>query len=103
MLVRILTNLKNQAENKKFSKPYNWAAISKMVQNTTGQTLDYDSFKSEVDANPNLKTLFHNFDDQGVTFIKPVEVKTAVAANKEKSQSAVKTAAKRAAGKLLNK
>jgi hypothetical protein len=103
MLVRVLTNLRDQAETKKFSKPYNWAAISKMMQNVTGQSLDYDSFKAEVDANPNLKTLFHNFDDQGITFIKPVEVKTAVAANKAKSQAAVKSSAKRAAGKLLNK
>jgi hypothetical protein len=103
MLVRILTNLKDQAETKKFSKPYNWTAISKMLQNTTGQSLDYDSFKSEVDANPNLQNLFHNFDDQGITFIKPVEIKTAVAAKKANAQAAVNSSAKRAAGKLLNK
>jgi hypothetical protein len=103
MLVRVLTKLKNDAESRKFTKPYNWAAISKMMQNVTGQALDYDSFKQQVDSNPNLENLFHSFDEQGVTFVKPIEVKTPQAANKEASKAAVNSSAKKAAANLLKK
>lgn len=101
MLVRILTMFKNQAENKQITTPYNWQAISSLIKNNTGQELDYDSFKSMVDSNPNMKNLFHSFDENGVTFVKPTVSKTAVAAKKEKAQSGINAAAKRAASKMV--
>jgi hypothetical protein len=92
---------KNQAEAKKITTPYNWASISNMLKNNTGQELDYDSFKSMVDANPNIENLFHSFDDRGITFIKPAADKTAVAAKKEKAQAGINASAKRAASKIV--
>ena len=46
---------------------FSWPAISKLIQNMTGQTVDYDSFKIEFDSNPELKNLIDNFDENGIT------------------------------------
>jgi hypothetical protein len=103
MLVDILSNLKGRAEKHKYTKPYNWAAISKLMQNATGQALDYETFKQEVDANPNLSTLFYGFDQNGITFVEPVTITTGPEAQKAKSQSNIDSSAKKAAASTLNR
>ncbi len=37
-----------------------------MLQNTTGQEIDYDLFKMQFDANPQLKKIVQSFNGQGL-------------------------------------
>jgi hypothetical protein len=81
---------------------FSWPAISKLIQNMTGQTVDYDSFKIEFDSNPELKNLIDNFDENGVTLkTKAKKKEPGAVGDKAKSQAAVNTAAKRAAAKMI--
>lgn len=101
MLVRVLSKLKNEQEAKNNSAPYSWQAISSIMQNTTGQALDYKTFKAEVDSNPQMKELFHSFDDQGIYFVKPPKI--GQNADAEQSRAAITSSAKRAAANVLKK
>jgi hypothetical protein len=81
---------------------FSWPAISKLIQNMTGQTVDYDSFKIEFDSNAELKSLIDNFDENGVTLkTKAKKQEPGTVSDKAKSQAAVNTAAKRAAAKMI--
>lgn len=103
-MVRILSTLQGRADSKNTSAQLAWPAISKMVQNVTGQDVDYDSFKAEFDANPKMKNLVDKFDANGIT----IKTKNKVAqpgqpGDKNKAMAGVKSSAKRAASRLLNK
>ena len=37
-----------------------------MMRNVSGQEIDYDSFKAEFDANPQIKNLVDRFDSRGI-------------------------------------
>jgi hypothetical protein len=74
-LIRTLRTLQARADSKKTSAQFSWDAISRMMQNISGQEMDYDLFKLEFDANPALKKLVDRFDGKGIV------IKT-----KEKSQ-----------------
>ena len=37
-----------------------------MMQNVTGQKIDYDLFKMQFDSNPSVKNLVNRFDGQGI-------------------------------------
>jgi hypothetical protein len=37
-----------------------------MMRNVSGQEIDYESFKAEFDANPQLKNLVDRFDGKGI-------------------------------------
>jgi hypothetical protein len=81
---------------------FSWPAISKLIQNMTGQTVDYDSFKIEFDSNTELKSLIDNFDENGITLkTKAKKKEPGTVSDKAKSQAAVNTAAKRAAAKMI--
>lgn len=73
-----------------------------MMQNTTGQEIDYDAFKAEFDANPQMKELVDNFDENGVTIkTKAKQAEAGGVGDKAKAQNAVKASAKRAAAKMI--
>lgn len=81
---------------------FSWPAISKIMQNMTGQTVDYDSFKVQFDANPELKNLIDNFDENGIVIkTKAKKQEPGKVADKDKAMNNVKSAAKRAAAKMI--
>lgn len=65
-LIRTLRTLQARADSKKTTAQFSWDAISRMLQNISGQEMDYDLFKTEFDANPALKKLVDRFDGKGV-------------------------------------
>lgn len=69
-LVRVLSNLQSRANSKKSTAKFSWDAISTIMQNVTGQKIDYDLFKMQFDSNPRVKNLVNRFDSRGI------EVKT---------------------------
>lgn len=74
-----------------------------MMQNATGQEVDYDAFKSQFDSNPQMKNLVDKFDENGIiikTKNKAGEP-TQLAAKKEKAKNNVAASAKRAAAKMI--
>lgn len=76
--------------------------MSKMMQNITGQEINYDAFKSEFDTNPQLKGLVDKFDENGITIKTKNKVEEpGKVGDKEKAKTAVNAAAKRAAAKMV--
>lgn len=65
-IVRVLSNLQSRANSKNTTAKFSWDAISKMMQNVTGQKIDYDLFKTLFDTNPRVKNLVNRFDGMGV-------------------------------------
>lgn len=65
-LIRVLSNLQSRANSKKTTAKFSWNAISSMMQNVTGQKIDYDLFKLQFDSNPGVKKLVNRFDGKGV-------------------------------------
>ena len=43
-LIRTLRTLQARADSKKSSAQFSWDAISRMLQNVSGQEIDYDLF-----------------------------------------------------------
>jgi hypothetical protein len=73
-----------------------------MMQNMTGQTVDYDSFKAEFDKTPELKNLIDNFDENGITIKTKNKVEEpGTVGDKAKAKNAVASSAKRAAAKMI--
>lgn len=104
MLVRVLNNLKGRADSKNQPAVFSWPAVSQMMQNITGQEIDYDAFKATFDASPELKNLVDKFDDRGITIKTKAKAPVpGVPGNKQKSQANVLSTAKKAASKLLGK
>jgi hypothetical protein len=104
MLIRILNNLKGRADSKNQAAKFTWSAMSQMMQNITGQEVDYDAFKAEFDANPQLKNLVDNFDENGITIKTKTKAELpGVPGDKAKAQANVMSTAKKAANKLLGK
>lgn len=104
MLIRVLNNLKGRADSKNQPAKFSWQAMSQMMQNITGQEIDYDAFKSEFDANPQLKNIVDNFDENGVTIkTKNKSAPAGVPGDKAAAQANVMSSAKKAASKLLGK
>lgn len=102
MLIRILTNLQSRADSKGVTAQFAWPAISKMVQNVTGQDVDYDAFKAQFDANPELKNIVDNFDENGITIkTKAKKQEPGQVGDAEKAKANVKSSAKRAAARMI--
>lgn len=72
-----------------------------MLQNITGQEVNYELFKQEYDADPALQELIKNFDSHGVTI--NTTKKDLTRSNKNKGQAHVNSMAKRAASKVINR
>jgi hypothetical protein len=73
-----------------------------MMQNVTGQDVDYDAFKNQFDANPQLKDLVDNFDENGITIkTKAKKKEPGAVGDKDKAMAGVKASAKRAAAKMV--
>jgi hypothetical protein len=73
-----------------------------MMQNTTGQEVDYDSFKAQFDSNPQMKELVDNFDENGIVLkTKAKKEETGGVGDKAKAKNAVVSSAKRAASKMI--
>lgn len=101
-MVRILSNVQGRADSKNTSAEFSWPAISKMMQNITGQDIDYDSFKVSFDANPQLKNLVDRFDADGIVIkTKNKAEELGQMGNKDKAKAAVNASAKRAAAKMV--
>lgn len=101
-LVRVLTTLQSRADSKKSTSQYSWDAISGMMQNITGQKVDYDSFKAAFDSNPELKGLIDNFDDDGIVIKTKEKVKPTVQ-GQPTDTGAINASAKRAAANTLKR
>lgn len=71
-----------------------------MMQNATGQEVDYDAFKSQFDSNPQMKNLVNKFDENGIT-IKTKNKSEEPEITSDKSKSSIDSSAKRAASKML--
>lgn len=69
-----------------------------MYQNTSGQSLDYETFKSEFDTNPQIKNLVDRFDGKGIV-LKTKEKKQSTEFGKKPGID--KAAANRAAANVL--
>lgn len=73
-----------------------------MMQNTTGQEVDYDAFKAQFDANPQISSLVDNFDENGIVIkTKAKEQEPGKVGDKAKAKAAVNQSAKRAAAKMI--
>lgn len=104
MIIRILSNLKGRADSKGASAQFSWDAISSMLQNVGGQSLDYDSFKAAFDSNPAFQQLIDKFDGDGVVVKTRNKIEPAGApGNKDRAQASVNSSAKRAAANILKK
>ena len=97
-LIRVLSNLQSRANSKKTTAKFSWDAISSMMQNVTGQKIDYDLFKLQFDSNPGVKKLVNRFDGKGVE-IKTKEKERPTEFGKKPEIDTV--AASRAAGNVL--
>ena len=62
----MLLNLRGRADSKHSTAHFSWAAVSNLLKNSSGQELDYDSFKAEYDTNPQLKNIVKSFDGRGL-------------------------------------
>ena len=96
----MLLNLRGRADSKHSTAHFSWLAISNLLKNSSGQELDYDSFKAEYDSNPQLKNIVKSFDGNGLvlaTKTKDVPPTTA----KPKTNASVDSSAKRAAAKAM--
>lgn len=73
-----------------------------MMQNVTGQEINYDAFKAEFDANPQIKNLVDKFDADGITIkTKNKAEEPGAVGDKAKAKSGVDSSAKRAAAKMI--
>ena len=70
-----------------------------MLQNVSGVQMDYETFKAEFDAIPQLKNIVRQFDGRGVTL--KTKEKPEATQGEPKDKSGVMGAAKRAASKTL--
>lgn len=99
-LIHVLYTLENIAKSNKSNRPYSWMAISQMVKNETGQTLDYDTFKQEYDNDPDFRDQFDHiatFNDKGVKF-KSGEQSTEPGTDMEEPESSIDKLAKSSKG-----
>lgn len=71
-----------------------------MLQNVTGQAVDYDAFKSEFDTNPSVKNVVDKFDADGIT-LKTKNKPEPTVGGEVKKTGKVDAMAKRAAAKAL--
>lgn len=74
-----------------------------MLQNVTGQEVDYDLFKTQFDTNPQLKSLVDRFDGHGITIKTKKQAGEPQSVPGEKSTGNVEASAKRAAAATLNR
>lgn len=69
-----------------------------MLQNISGQEMDYDLFKIEFDKNPGIKNLVDRFDGNGVVIKTKEKVQPTELGKKPKADN---SAALRAADKVI--
>ena len=58
--------LRQSANDEKEGSTISWDAISTYMNNI-GHAMDYNTFKGMYDANPELKSLVSDYDENGVT------------------------------------
>lgn len=95
-----MSTLRGRAKSKNSPASFSWQAIANMSKNITGQVLDYESFKSEYDANPAIAELVSDFNETSITLKTTNEVETP---NVEQKTNQVDSMAKRAAEKVMNR
>jgi hypothetical protein len=67
-LVLLLRNMVTHANSQQQPSFLSWSALSNLMQNMDGDNINYDSFKSSYDSNPEaFKTLVQNYDARGIT------------------------------------
>lgn len=75
-----------------------------MLQNVTGQEVNYELFKNDFDTNPQIKSIVDRFDGRGVTIKTKKEAGEPQSIPGEKSTgSSVNSSAKRAAAATLKR
>lgn len=96
---QVLVTLQRRADSKRQPAEYSWEALNHILQNVQGNSVDYDAFKAQYDADPTLKDFIDNFDADGIT------LKTNRSSTEQpvadKGTSDINTSAKRAAAKQL--
>jgi hypothetical protein len=71
-----------------------------MLQNVTGQDINYDSFTSSFDTNPQLKNIVDRFDAKGIV-IKTKNKADQAVQKSNNAKAGIDAAAKRAAAKMV--
>ena len=95
----MLLNLRGRADSKHSTAHFSWAAVSNLLKNSSGQELDYDSFKAEYDTNPQLKNIVKSFDGKGLVLA--TKAKDAQPVDSSPKASSVDASAKRATAKAM--
>lgn len=80
---------------------FSWDAISNMLQNVSGVQMDYETFKAEFDAIPQLTNIVQQFDGRGLTL--KTKEKPEATQGQPKDTGGIMGSAKRAAGKTLKR
>lgn len=78
-----------------------WEALSSLLSNISGQSIDYDSFKAEYDANPNFANLVSRFDSRGIVLKTHEEQSTST--DQPQAASTNDQMAKAASKKIINR
>jgi hypothetical protein len=101
--VNILLTLKNRSNATRSNGKYSWAAISRLVQNITGQIFDYNSFQVKYDTSPALQQIVSDFDNSGLTLTVNSQANSDQVSNVPSNGSDIKSSAKSAAEKTLQR
>lgn len=94
-----MATLRGRAKSKNSPAVFSWNAIANMSKNTTGQILDYDTFKYEYDTTPELADLVDTFDERSIT----LKTDNSLEAQPQGQTGQLDSMAKRAAGKVMNR
>jgi hypothetical protein len=83
---------------------FSWGAVSKILQNVSGQHADYETFKAEYDADPHLQSIVDKFDANGITIkTKEKQITPSRKTTASKSSNSLGASAKRAAAKVMKR
>lgn len=94
--------MQGRADSKSSPAFFSWTALSNISKNVTGQTIDYETFKAQFDADPSLQSIIDRFDAKGIV-IKTKNKQDIGRTNPETGGSTVDSSAKRAAAKIVNR
>jgi len=97
-----MTTLQGRANSKGTPASFSWDAMSRMAQNSSGNMIDYETFKAEYDANPMIQDVVQSFNDRGIV-LKTKNKADMPLVGQEKKTGAVDAMAKRATAKAINR
>jgi hypothetical protein len=94
----VLNALKARSDSKGVPGQFTWDALSNMMRNFSGTSIDYETFKAQFDTVPQIKNVVDRFDGQGLV-LKTKEKPEAT--RSDKNNTSLDQAASRAAAATL--